>query len=143
MKLFYRGSAYNYNPLAVTMVDGEVGGQFRGLDWRFRNLKEQPVQLPNLNLTYRGINYQTNPGANPGAAKAAPEAVTLSVKDLAHSTMKLLYRGLAYDYNTPTVAMADGDVGGKFRGSDWRFHNLKAQFVKLPILNLIYRGVHH
>ncbi len=59
MKLFYRGLAYDYNPPAVAVVNGEVGGKFRGLDWRFRNLKQLPVQLPTLNLVYRGVAYQT------------------------------------------------------------------------------------
>ena len=42
MKLIYRGTAYEYNPPVVNAVEGNVGGKFRGLDWRFHNLKQPP-----------------------------------------------------------------------------------------------------
>ena len=55
--------------------------------------------------------------------------------------MKLVYRGVSYDYNPPQVAVTEGEVTGKFRGLDWRFHNLKKPFVLQPPVNLTYRGV--
>lgn len=61
MKLTYRGVTYDYNPTAVETVEGEVGGQYRGLDWRFRNLKKPPVLQPSVNLTYRGVAYNNHP----------------------------------------------------------------------------------
>ena len=57
MKLIYRGLSYELLPLVVETVEGKVGGQFRGLDWRFHNLKKPPVLQPPVNLTYRGVNY--------------------------------------------------------------------------------------
>ena len=57
MKLIYRGISYEYNPPVVETVEGKVGGKFRGLDWRFHNLKKPPVLQPPVNLTYRGVNY--------------------------------------------------------------------------------------
>ena len=55
--------------------------------------------------------------------------------------MKLIYRGVSYDYNPPQVAVEEGAVTGKFRGLDWRFHNLKKPVVLPPPVNLTYRGV--
>ena len=55
--------------------------------------------------------------------------------------MKLVYRGVSYDYNPPQVAVEEGLVTGKFRGLDWRFHNLKKPLVLQPPVNLTYRGV--
>ena len=55
--------------------------------------------------------------------------------------MKLVYRGVSYDYNPPQVAVEEGAVTGKFRGLDWRFHNLKKPLVLQPPVNLTYRGV--
>ena len=61
MKLIYRGINYEYNPPVVETVEGKVGGRFRGLDWRFHNLKKPPVLQPPVNLTYRGVNYANRP----------------------------------------------------------------------------------
>ena len=63
MKLIYRGTAYEYNPPVVETVEGEVGGKFHGLDWRFHNLKKPPVLQPPVNLTYRGVTYANRPTA--------------------------------------------------------------------------------
>ena len=61
MKLNYRGVSYEYNPPVVETVEGQVDGKFRGLDWRFRNLKKAPVLQPPVNLTYRGVTYANRP----------------------------------------------------------------------------------
>ncbi len=55
--------------------------------------------------------------------------------------MKITYRGISYEYNPPTVAVEEDAVAGKFRGLDWRFHNLKKPLVLQPPVNLTYRGV--
>ena len=99
MKLSYRGAAYEYQPPTVTMVENQVGGKFRGLDWRFRNLKEPPVQLPTLDLSYRGVTYQTGQVAKHLAMVEAtmpsiadqPKAA-LSVQDRARSMMMSHHR---------------------------------------------------
>ncbi len=57
MKLCYRGVTYDYNPPEVETTIGEVAGKYRGLDWRFRNLKKPPVLQPRVDLTYRGVRY--------------------------------------------------------------------------------------
>ena len=65
MKLIYRGVSYEYNPPVVETVEGKVGGKYRGLDWRFHNLKKPPVLQPPVNLTYRGVTYANRPTATP------------------------------------------------------------------------------
>ncbi len=55
--------------------------------------------------------------------------------------MKLTYRGISYDYSAPQVETTVGQTAGKYRGQDWRFHNLKKPPVLQPTHNLTYRGV--
>ncbi|MGB8697881.1 MAG: DUF4278 domain-containing protein, partial [Thermosynechococcaceae cyanobacterium] len=59
MKLQYRGVSYDYTPPTVEMEPSETVGQYRGLEWRFRNPKKALVLQPNLDLMYRGVCYQT------------------------------------------------------------------------------------
>ncbi len=65
MKLNYRGVSYEYNPPTVEITEGEVVGKYRGLDWRFHNLKKPPVLQPPANLTYRGVAYKNQLSAAP------------------------------------------------------------------------------
>ena len=55
--------------------------------------------------------------------------------------MKLSYRGVSYDYEPLVVETTAGEAGGKYRGRDWRFRNLKKPPVLQPPANLTYRGV--
>ncbi|WP_235110462.1 DUF4278 domain-containing protein [Acaryochloris sp. 'Moss Beach'] len=41
------------------MTSSEEVGQYRGLEWRFRNAHKTPVMQPSLNLVYRGVAYET------------------------------------------------------------------------------------
>ncbi|MDY7014721.1 MAG: DUF4278 domain-containing protein [Cyanobacteriota bacterium] len=81
MKLCYRGVSYDYNPPTVETTQGKVGGQYRGADWRFRNLKKPPVLQPTKNLVYRGVAYQrggtstaTQPQANPAVSSVQQQS---------------------------------------------------------------------
>ncbi len=64
MQLKYRGVTYEYNPPAIEATVGTATGKYRGLDWRFRNLKAPAVLMPTHNLTYRGVAYSTGPVAS-------------------------------------------------------------------------------
>lgn len=75
MKLTYRGVTYDYNPPQVERGTEKVGGTYRGLDWRFRNLKKPPVLQPSYNLTYRGVKYSNHPVPTPTEAQDAPLSV--------------------------------------------------------------------
>jgi hypothetical protein len=55
--------------------------------------------------------------------------------------MKLTYRGVQYETNTPVVETTKGKTAGKYRGLDWRFHNPTKQLYLQPRANLTYRGI--
>jgi len=55
--------------------------------------------------------------------------------------MKLNYRGVSYEYHPTEVTVGEGKVGGKFRGRNWRVHNLKNAPVVKHSADLVYRGV--
>jgi len=59
MQLNYRGSKYESGAPTVEVSVGETG-KYRGLDWRFRNLKKAPVQQASVDLKYRGVAYRTS-----------------------------------------------------------------------------------
>ena len=61
MKLNYRGVSYKYNPPVIETSEAKVGGKYRGLDWRFRNIKQNLTLQPPVNLTYRGVAYSNRP----------------------------------------------------------------------------------
>jgi len=76
MELRYRGITYEYNPPAVEMGEVQVGGTYRGLEWRFRNLKKAPVMQTNVDLKYRGVAYHV--GSEAKAPEAVPETAPVS-----------------------------------------------------------------
>ncbi|ACK70474.1 conserved hypothetical protein [Gloeothece citriformis PCC 7424] len=87
MKLTYRGISYNYNPVTVETSEGTTGGKYRGLDWRFRNLKKSPILQPRVNLTYRGVTYNkggTEVAELPQVTEVTPK---LSTQDKARTLM--------------------------------------------------------
>lgn len=61
MKLTYRGVQYENNTPVIETTEGKTVGKYRGLDWRFRNPKQQLYLQPRANLTYRGVTYQVHP----------------------------------------------------------------------------------
>ncbi|MBP0021813.1 MAG: DUF4278 domain-containing protein [Cyanobacteria bacterium SBLK] len=74
MKLTYRGVTYNYNPTNVESVKTEVGGKYRGLEWRFRNRKAPTAQKTTLDLVYRGVAYTQGQEAGQEAQQEAQQA---------------------------------------------------------------------
>jgi Domain of unknown function (DUF4278) len=62
MKLTYRGIDYENDPLGVNLIPGEVGGKYRGANWRHNYVRHIPVQPPAANLKYRGVAYHLGEG---------------------------------------------------------------------------------
>lgn len=89
MKLTYRGVSYEYNPPHIEVAEDKVVGKYRGLDWRFRNLKKPPILQPSVQLTYRGVTYNKNPMAVAASATevTTPETAVTSVSEQARSLM--------------------------------------------------------
>lgn len=83
MQLIYRGVTYSYNSPEVETNLAEVGGKYRGLDWRFRNLKKPPMLQPTVNLKYRGVYYQTGTNNTTEPTKTS----ALSTQEKARSLM--------------------------------------------------------
>jgi hypothetical protein len=86
MKLTYRGVSYEYHPVVVETTAGEVGGQYRSRDWRFRNLKKPPVLVPTFNLKYRGVTYN-KPGAAISPAVTTEKTPAISTQEKARLLM--------------------------------------------------------
>ena len=68
MKLTYRGIQYETEPTTLEIREGEIGGNYRGLPWRFHHLRHIPEPPPAHNLTWRGVAYRTG---KPQVAKAS------------------------------------------------------------------------
>ena len=83
MELMYRGVSYDYDPLVVETTAGEVGGKYRGQDWRFYNLKKPPVLRPKINLTYRSVKYN-KPGTIVAKTIDPETTPTISTEQKAH-----------------------------------------------------------
>lgn len=71
MKLSYRGVHYEQVPFALDMNEGEVGGKYRGQDWKHHYPRHLPELQPKLYRQYRGVAYSSRPSLN-------SEAVTLT-----------------------------------------------------------------
>jgi hypothetical protein len=54
--------------------------------------------------------------------------------------MKLKYRGVEYEHDSPVLEIVEGEIAGKYRGQSWKPHYLKHISVPQPVLNLQYRG---
>ena len=59
MKLSFHGAEYEYHPHNVEVVEGEVGGVYRGSPWRVHRTinRQQRRRHSTTELTYRGVHY--------------------------------------------------------------------------------------
>ena len=74
MELSYRGIRYEYIPQDINVVEGDVGGKYRGSVWRFHRLEAAPAPQPVLHLTYRGVRYVTGTAEQAAAPPVQPSA---------------------------------------------------------------------
>lgn len=73
MKLTYRGASYDYEPPTIDMMEGELGGKYRGQPWRVSYPRHIPVPQSAVELKYRAVSYNTGDVENAGIpAPAAP-----------------------------------------------------------------------
>lgn len=59
MKLSYRGVPYEPDPLALEINEGEIGGKYRGQNWRYHYPHHMPQLQPKLDRQYRGVFYSS------------------------------------------------------------------------------------
>jgi len=57
MKLSYRGVNYDKAPSTLEVTEGEIGGMYRGQNWRYQYPRHIATPLPIHNLKYRGVPY--------------------------------------------------------------------------------------
>lgn len=97
MKLTYRGVQYDYNPPAVVLNHTAEVGKYRGVDIRFRTVKNCPVQQPTLDLVYRGVAYRT--GAAAEVTPVVNTAVPVADAPAALADLELKARTLLMGHN--------------------------------------------
>ena len=59
MKCSYRGVTYESKPTILETMEGEVGGKYRGQDWRYNYPRHIPQLQPKVYMQYRGVAYST------------------------------------------------------------------------------------
>ncbi len=59
MKLSYRGVKYEADRSNLEVTESEVGGLYRGQNWRYRYVRHIPEPVPPRDLNYRGVAYRT------------------------------------------------------------------------------------
>ncbi|WP_261220911.1 DUF4278 domain-containing protein [Ancylothrix sp. D3o] len=60
MKLSYRGVSYANEPPTLDMIDGDIGGKYRGQAWTVRQPRHIPLPPPTGDLKYRAVTYKTS-----------------------------------------------------------------------------------
>jgi len=55
--------------------------------------------------------------------------------------MRLTYRGINYEAETPSIEVTAGEIAGKFREQPWHYHYPRHLPQIRPNLSLTYRGV--
>lgn len=55
--------------------------------------------------------------------------------------MKLIYRGVAYQYSPPQLRLTQTELVLKYRGANWRSRQLLEVPMQKPDLQLKYRGI--
>ena len=57
MELKYHGIKYEYNPVTVELTTEEVGGKYRGVEWKRYRSRAIPLTSNAVELKYRGVSY--------------------------------------------------------------------------------------
>ncbi|WP_315784642.1 DUF4278 domain-containing protein [Fischerella sp. JS2] len=114
MKLTYRGVDYESNPLVVELIPGEMGGKYRGQQWRRHYPRHIRVPQPVAELKYRGVPYYVGDPLDVEAMKLRrqPKAIATektgqkSGQDLANAHLNHIRRNLEHRLQ---VAREKGD----------------------------------
>ncbi|MBO0348600.1 DUF4278 domain-containing protein [Phormidium pseudopriestleyi FRX01] len=73
MKLTYRGIGYDSEPQSFNLMEGEIGGKYRGNDWQVRYPRHIPVPATLPELTYRGAHYNSGEGVTTPVPQVTPK----------------------------------------------------------------------
>ncbi|MBW4496995.1 MAG: DUF4278 domain-containing protein [Oscillatoria princeps RMCB-10] len=117
LRLSYRGASTAYELPTIDMLEGDIGGTYRGQPWRLRYPRHIPEVQPIAELKYRGVPYRTGVPASadacvpPPAARWHPAAfISKSRKTVLCETAKI-HRANLYDNleRRMQAAIARGD----------------------------------
>ncbi len=117
MRLSYRGVSYDCEPPTIDMLEGDIGGTYRGQPWRLRYPRHIPEVQPIADLKYRGVPDRTGQSASadarvpPPAAHWQPTAsIPKSRKTLLSETAKIHRANLYHNLERRMqAAIARGD----------------------------------
>jgi hypothetical protein len=73
MKLTYRGTRYDSQPQTFNLMEGEIGGKYRGNDWHVRYPRHIPAPPTLKELSYRGVHYQTGESVTTPGTTTTPK----------------------------------------------------------------------
>lgn len=94
MKLSYRGASYISEPPTLDMIDGDIGGKYRGQAWTVRQPRHIPMAPPTPDLKYRGATYKTN--SVPTATAPSPTTQTCPYRHHVRSEVAQTHRTHIY-----------------------------------------------
>lgn len=57
MKLRYRGNSYNHNPRSLETVESKITANFRGANYKIKQVVNLTIPDSILNLKFRGVAY--------------------------------------------------------------------------------------
>ncbi len=57
MQFTFLGTRYEANSSQIPVVEGQIGGKYRGQAWTTKHLQKALVSQPFHNLKYRGVKY--------------------------------------------------------------------------------------
>lgn len=92
MKLRYRAVDYDRVPPTLELTEGEIMGQYRGVNWRCHTLKEVPVPQPSHDLQYRGVAYRSGQTPKQQTPVAVMERTLTAPQTLAAATVGSIQR---------------------------------------------------
>ncbi len=57
MQFTFLGNGYEANSFPILVVEGQIGGKYRGQAWRTKHLQKDLISQPFHNLKYRDVKY--------------------------------------------------------------------------------------
>lgn len=106
MKLTYRGLSYDCDPPSIDMMEGGIGGMYRGCSWQVRYPRHIPMPQPVQDLKYRGVAYRTGETAESGVPVSVPVSVP-AAKPTPVRTAPTYVRNRAFKKEVATIHFAN------------------------------------
>ncbi|PSF39453.1 hypothetical protein C7H19_01300 [Aphanothece hegewaldii CCALA 016] len=131
MKLSYRGVAYETDPLGLEINEGDIGGKYRGQDWKYHYPRHMPQLQPKLHRQYRGVAYSSRPNfmTEPTTSLSCPVSHTqptvIISDEVSQVHLETIRRRLERRLE---IALANGD--------DQLINLLKQEYVDLKLNNV-------